>query len=69
LLIFLSGWYSMKTPKKGRLPASDAEEYRRRAREAEHAAEMAGSDEAKQFYLEIAKQCYEIADRAEQKGQ
>jgi hypothetical protein len=58
----------MKTPKTGRSTASEADDYRRRARDAEHAAEMAQTAEAKQFYLEIAKQCYEIADRAEKSG-
>jgi len=56
----------MKIPKKGPSAATEAGEYRRRARDAEHAAEMAGTDEAKQFYLEMAKQMYELADRAEE---
>jgi hypothetical protein len=58
----------MKTPKKGRSTGSEADDYRRRARDAEHAAELAETAEAKQFYLEVAKQWYEIADRAEDSG-
>jgi hypothetical protein len=56
----------MKIPKKGQPAASKADDYRRRARDAEHAAETAETAEAKQFYLEMAKQWYEIADRAEE---
>lgn len=59
----------MKTAKKGRLTASEAADCRQRARDAEHAAEMAETAEAKQFYVEMAKQWYEIADRAEETGQ
>jgi hypothetical protein len=58
----------MNTPKKERQTASGADDYRRRAKEAEHEAEMAQTAEARQFYLEIAKQWYEVADRAEQTG-
>jgi hypothetical protein len=56
----------MKTPKTMQRTASEADDYLRRARAAEHAAEMAGTAEAKQFYLETAKQWYEIADRTEE---
>jgi hypothetical protein len=58
----------METPKKERSTASEADDCRRRARDAEHAAEMAQTAEAKQFHLEIAKQWYEIADRAKETG-
>jgi hypothetical protein len=58
----------MKTPKKERPTLSEADDYRRRARQAETAAEMAETAEAKHFYLEIAKQWYETADRAEEPG-
>jgi hypothetical protein len=55
----------MKTSKKRWPSASEADEYRRKAKDAERAAEMAESAEAKQFYLEIAKNYYEMADGAE----
>ena len=58
----------MKTPKKERPTSSEADDYRRRAREAEIAAEMAETAEAKNFHLEIAKQLHEIADSAEEAG-
>jgi hypothetical protein len=58
----------MKTAKKGRPATSEAGDCRQKARDAEHAAEMAETAEAKQFYLEMAKQWYEIADRAEETG-
>jgi hypothetical protein len=55
----------MKTTKKGWPSSTEADDYRRRARDAERAAEASESPEARQFYLELAKQCYEMADSAE----
>lgn len=45
--------------------ASEADEYRRKARDAERSAETAESAEAKEYHLEIAKNYYELADNAE----
>ena len=53
----------MKTPKNRR--PSEADNYRRKARDAERAAETTESVEAKEFYLEMAKHYYAMADRAE----
>jgi len=58
----------MKTPEKKRPSGSEADQYRRKARNAEHAAEMAETAEAKQFYLEVAKNYYEMANRATKNG-
>jgi hypothetical protein len=55
----------MKTRKKesssGR---EDADYYRRKAEDADRAAETAGTAEAKQFYQETAKNYYLMADSA-----
>ncbi len=45
--------------------ASEADQYRRKARDAERSAETAESEEAKEYYLEIAKNYYELAENAE----
>jgi len=45
--------------------ASEADAYRRKARDAERSAEAAESEEAKEYYLEIAKNYYELAETAE----
>lgn len=58
----------MKTVKKGRPSTSEAEYYRRKAQAAEHAADTAETDEAKQFNLETAKAYYQMADEAEKDG-
>ena len=55
----------MNTSKKQWPGTSEADEYRRKAKDAERAAEMAESAEAKEFYLEMAKNYYEMADGAE----
>jgi hypothetical protein len=55
--------FLMKTSKNTR--QSEADDYRRKARDAERAAETTESAEAKEFYLEMAKHYYEMADRAE----
>jgi hypothetical protein len=47
---------------------SEAVSYRRKAKDAEHAAETAESDESKQFYLETAKAYHAMADAAEKEG-
>lgn len=55
----------MKTKKKewssGR---NEGEHYRRKAEDADRAAETAGTAEAKQFYQETAKNYYVMADSA-----
>jgi hypothetical protein len=43
----------------------EADYYRRKARSAERAAEAAETTEARQFYLELAKSYYVMADDAE----
>jgi hypothetical protein len=58
----------MKIPKSALPTRTEADRYRRKARKAEHSAETAQSAEAKQFYLEVAKNYHELADRAERKG-
>lgn len=45
--------------------ASEGDEYRRKARDAERSAETAATAEAKEYYLEIAKNYYELAEYAE----
>jgi hypothetical protein len=55
----------MKSVKKGQPSTNEAEYYRRKAKAAEHAAETAETDEAKQFNLETAKAYYLMADEAE----
>ena len=47
---------------------SEADYYRRKAKNAEHAAEAAESDESKQFHLETAKAYHAMADDAEKAG-
>lgn len=59
----------MMAPKQERPSASEAGYYRRKARDADRAAETAETDEAKQFYMELAKTFYEMAARAEQNDQ
>jgi hypothetical protein len=54
----------MKTSEKGRPGASEADEYRQKAKDAEHSAETAETAEAKEFYLAIAKNYHELADSA-----
>jgi hypothetical protein len=39
--------------------------YRRKAKDAERAAESAETGEARQFFMELAKNFHEAADRAE----
>jgi hypothetical protein len=56
------------TLKKGPSGTSEADHFRRKAKDAEHAAEIAESDEAKQFYLETAKAYHAMADQAEKEG-
>jgi hypothetical protein len=58
----------MKTSEKGRPSPNEAEEYRRKAKDAEHAAETAESAEAKEFYLAMAKNYHELASKAEKGG-
>jgi hypothetical protein len=53
---------------KDRPSMSEADYYRRKAKDAEHAAEAAETDESKQFYLETAKACHAMADDAEKTG-
>jgi hypothetical protein len=48
--------------------ASEADEYRRKARDAERSAETAETAEAKEYYLEIAKNYYGLAESAERGG-
>lgn len=48
--------------------SAEAGYYRRKARDAERAAETAETAEAKQFYLEMAKSFHEAADSAERNG-
>jgi hypothetical protein len=43
----------------------EADYYRRKAKDAEHAAEMAETKETKQFNLETAKAYHAMADDAE----
>lgn len=57
------------TQKESWPSGGEANYYRRKARNAEHAAEAAETAEAKQFYMEVAKNYYEMADRAEKNGQ
>ena len=59
----------MMNQKEGWPSEGEASHYRRKARNAEHAAEAADTAEAKQFYLEVAKNYYEMADRVEKNGQ
>jgi hypothetical protein len=47
---------------------SEAAHYRRKAKDAEHAAEIAETAEAKQFHLESAKAYHQMADDAEKAG-
>lgn len=47
-------WF-MKTSKKGWPSASETDEYRRRAKDAEHAAEMAKTAEAKDFFWKLPR--------------
>jgi hypothetical protein len=58
----------MKTVKKGRPSASEADYYRRKAKDEEHAADTAETAEAKQFHLETAKAYHGMADAAEKDG-
>jgi hypothetical protein len=58
----------MKTVKEGRPRTSEAYYYRRKARDAEHAADTAETAEAKQFNLESAKAYHAMADDAEKAG-
>ena len=55
----------MKTPKQGRPSESAIEDCRRKARDAERAADAAQTAEDKQYHLEIAKHWWELADRVE----
>ncbi len=55
----------MKILKEDQRSTSEADYYRRKAKDAEHAAELAETEEAKQFYLETAKAFYTMADHAE----
>ena len=58
----------MRTMQKDRPSMSEADYYRRKAKDAEHAAEAAETDESKQFYLETAKAYHAMADDAEKAG-
>jgi hypothetical protein len=53
---------------KDRPSMSEADYYRRKAMDAEHAAEMAETNEAKQFYFETAKAYHAMAYDAEKAG-
>jgi len=55
----------MQAPKQFQPGKSAAEDCRRRARDAERAADAAQTAEDKQYHLEIAKHWWELADRAE----
>lgn len=59
----------MKTPKKALPSKTEADRYRRKARNAEHEAETAQSAEAKQFYIEVAKNFHNMANRAVRNGE
>jgi hypothetical protein len=59
----------MTRSKKGQPGASEADEYRRKAKDAEHAAETAESAEAKEFYLAVAKDYHALAYSAEKDAQ
>jgi hypothetical protein len=54
----------MKTPMQSRSSESAAEECRRKARDAERAANAAQTAEDKQYHLEVAMHWWELADRA-----
>jgi len=56
----------MKTQKRKRPSTRDeADYYRQKAKDADHAAETAETAEAKQFYLKIAKNYYLMAENTE----
>jgi hypothetical protein len=58
----------MKTVKKGQPSTTEADYYRRKAKDEEHAADTAETVEAKQFHLETAKAYHVMADEAEKGG-
>jgi len=55
----------LRTVKKGLPSTSEGDYYRRKAKDAERAAETAETAEAKQFYVETAKNYHLMADDAE----
>jgi hypothetical protein len=57
-----------KRAKKGKPSASEADECRRKAKDAEYAAETAQSAEAKDFFLQVAMDYYRLASSLEEDG-